>query len=114
MTITIKLKKTISLNIITDSNVDCSCHEYINANGYGQCKKGSSYEHVKGKKVCYVNQPSNCTDLTYSSTDPGKKFSAQACELEVKEEGNRLQTLISMIHSLNKSQITLIEYCQNH
>ena len=90
LTIIINSKIKISLKILSDSKVDCSCHDYINANGYGQCKKGSSYEHVKGKKVCYVNQPSNCTDLTYSSTDPGKKFSAQACELEIKAEGKRL------------------------
>ena len=92
---------TISSQLTSDSKVDCSCHDYINANGYGQCKKGSSYEHVKGKKVCYVNQPSNCTDLTYSSTDPGKKFSAQACELEIKAEGNRLKKLIFIIHLNN-------------
>ena len=58
----------------------CSCHEYMNQNGYGQCKrKDYNQEHVKNLHVCYVNQPSNCTDLYASITDPGKKLSAQAC-----------------------------------
>ena len=63
--------------------IGCSCHDFINPNGYGQCKKSSSYEHVKNKAVCYVNQPSSCSDLAYSSTNPGKKFSAEACRIEI-------------------------------
>ena len=59
----------------------CTCHDFINPNGYGKCNKASSYEHIKNKAVCYVNQPSNCSDLAYSTTNRGKKFSAEACEL---------------------------------
>ena len=66
--------------IYLEPNLGCSCHEYINQNGYGQCrKKDFNQEHVKDLHVCYVNQPSNCTDLYASITDPGKKLSAQAC-----------------------------------
>ena len=59
----------------------CTCHDFINPNGYGKCNKASSYEHIKNKAVCYVNQPSNCSDLAFSTTNPGKKFSAEACTL---------------------------------
>ena len=67
---------------VLEPNLGCSCHEYINQNGYGQCKKKDfNQEHVKDLHVCYVNQPSNCTDLYSSVTDPGKKLSAQACPI---------------------------------
>ena len=78
-------KKPISLT--SESDIGCSCHAFINPNGFGQCKKGSSYEHVKGRNVCYVNGPSNCSDLTYSSTNPGKKFSAAACDILNESKG---------------------------
>ena len=66
---------------IVGSKVGCTCHDFINPNGYGMCNKTSRYEHIKNKAVCYVNQPSNCSDLAFSSTNPGKKFSAEACIL---------------------------------
>ena len=72
---------------LSESDIGCSCHDFINPNGFGQCKKGSSYEHVKGRNVCYVNRPSNCSDLTYSSTNPGKKFSAAACDTLNESKG---------------------------
>ena len=53
----------------------------MNDNGFGKCQKKSSNDHFKGAHVCYVNQPSNCTDLYTSSTNPGEKVSAQACEI---------------------------------
>merc|ERR1719510_948030 len=43
-------------------------------------------EHVRNQHVCYVNQPSNCTDLYASITDPGKKLSAQACPKDIAPE----------------------------
>ena len=65
--------------LILEKDVGCSCHEYVNQNGYGQCqKKDFHQEHVKLLHVCYVNQPSNCSDLYASVTDPGKKLSAEA------------------------------------
>ena len=51
---------------ILEQDLGCSCHEYVNQNGYGQCKKKDFHqEHVKLLHVCYVNQPSNCSDLYY-------------------------------------------------
>ena len=58
----------------------CSCSEYVNANGFGNCTK------VYGKgPICYVNKPSNCQDLQRSTTDPDKQYSWEACE---KTQGN--------------------------
>ena len=48
----------------TDQNSapgDCSCNELVGKSGYGRCEK----EFVVGP-VCYVNQPSTCTDLVDS------------------------------------------------
>ena len=57
--------------------VGCTCHDFMNNAGYGQCRK-RGYKHDY-THVCYVNQPSNCSDMYASITDPGKKVSAEAC-----------------------------------
>ena len=62
-------------------DVTCSCHDLISENGFGSCQKKSSNDHFKGSPVCYVNQPSNCTDLYTSVTNPGEKASAEACKI---------------------------------
>ena len=101
-----------SIHLLSEADIGCSCHDFINPNGFGQCKKGSSYEHVKGRNVCYVNRPSNCSDLTYSSTNPGKKFSAAACD-NLNESKGILRVMTSNIEftfyvkyiNLNKTHI---------
>jgi choriolysin H len=55
---------------------DCSCMDYVNKNGFGNCKKKSS---TLGGLSCYVNLPTNCSDARNSGSDPGKKYSAVAC-----------------------------------
>ena len=62
---------------ILASKIGCTCHDFINAGGHGQCK--TNHSTTGGRQFCYVNQPSNCTDLLPSETDPGKKISAEAC-----------------------------------
>ena len=52
---------------------DCSCSEYVNEDGYGNCQS------VAYKPFCYVNQPSTCKDIKKSST-LGLQFSYAACE----------------------------------
>ena len=49
----------------------------MNQNGYGRCQKAAS--NFGGLPICYVRQPSNCTDLKNSTTDQGKQLSALAC-----------------------------------
>ena len=54
---------------------DCSCDEYVNAAGYGDCKK--IYRHGL---ACYVSQPSTCKDLVNSTQEAGKQISWEACK----------------------------------
>ena len=54
----------------------CSCTDFVNKNGYGQCKKGSS---VRKLPFCYVELPSTCEDKKQSTTDPDKWNSHDAC-----------------------------------
>ena len=51
---------------------DCSCSDYITENGFGRCQK------IKGiSPMCFVNEPSSCSDLV--STSFGVKYSWEAC-----------------------------------
>ena len=68
----------IILLIIILAHIGCSCIEYVNKNGFGNCNK--SYEK-NSRFSCYVNEPSTCEDVRNSSTDPGLRFSFEACEI---------------------------------
>ena len=52
----------------------------VNSHGFGRCEKKLINEHFDNQHVCYVNQPSNCSDLYTSQTNPGAKVSAKACQ----------------------------------
>ena len=75
--------------IITFIKASCTCKDLINIGGFGNCK-GSKDWNRGNKFTCYVNQPSTCTDLVDSSTNPGEKSSTEPCYesrqlLKVKE-----------------------------
>ena len=53
---------------------DCTCTNFINERGYGNCQRLSR----SGKMSCYVNEPSNCDDLKISKST-GKAYSSDAC-----------------------------------
>jgi len=53
---------------------DCSCNDYLSQHGYGRCQK----DHGDGP-ICYVNQPSTCTDAVNSTSENGKQYSWEAC-----------------------------------
>ena len=55
----------------------CSCSDYVNRNGHGQCKESSS--RLGNKVSCYVNLPTTCKDKIQSGTDPDKWYSHEAC-----------------------------------
>jgi len=59
----------------------CSCTDYVNKHGFGQCKKKSS--RLDNKVACYVNLPTTCTDKIQSTTDADKWLSHEACLTEV-------------------------------
>merc|ERR1712165_335574 len=57
----------------------CSCTDYVNRNGVGQCKKSSRFQ-FDNKVSCYVNLPTTCTDKIPSTTDRDKWLSHEACQ----------------------------------
>ena len=59
-------------------NSPCTCINFVNKNGVGNCKMGEN--RFDNKNVCYVALPSSCPDLKNSRTDAGKFLSAVACE----------------------------------
>ena len=56
----------------------CTCKDLINSDGFGNCK-GYRDPNRNYKFACYVVQPSNCTDLVASLTNPGEMSSTQPC-----------------------------------
>ena len=83
-----------STNITLDTNngtIECQCVKddsqilkFSERGGLGtnekvgNCKT-KSWAFKYGQKWCYVDLPSNCTDLKNSTSEPNKKYSAQAC-----------------------------------
>ena len=57
----------------------CICKDLVNKNGVGNCKGVKPSQFNGDHFACYVIQPSNCTDLKTSGTNPGEKLSAEAC-----------------------------------
>ena len=55
----------------------CTCLPYVNANGFGNCKKKSPT--FGNQLTCYVASSSKCSDKKQSKTDPDKWISAKAC-----------------------------------
>ena len=67
--------------------------------GEGNCA-GSKNGHF-GKVICYVEQPTSCSDARDSVVHPGEKYSAQACTVGGKNAISR-NTLI--IYSIIKKK----------
>ena len=63
----------------------CSCSNFVSPyTDHGDCKKAfSKYDSLSGKTfsgpVCFVNEPSTCTDLRMSKNLRGKQYSWEAC-----------------------------------
>ena len=57
----------------------CQCidNKYLNKDEPGNCTS-KSWAFKYGKLWCYVELPSNCTDLKSSTLGPNRKYSAQA------------------------------------
>ena len=62
--------------------MDCSCSNHT-AGIFGRCR--SKYERSKYKSgpMCYVNEPSNCTDLVFSKSQK-RWYSWEACVKSIK------------------------------
>lgn len=57
----------------------CSCKDLVSKDGRGNCKGAKVAKEGKVRVICYVNQPSYCSDLEDSDILPGEKHSAAAC-----------------------------------
>ena len=68
---------------IRPGNDDCTCIDYVNKNGVGNCQ-GKGEKRFHNVHVCYVSLPSNCPDLKISKTDANKFLSAVACNTNKK------------------------------
>ena len=53
----------------------CACKDLKTPNGHGNCQN-----EINGKALCYVTQPSSCSDLKSSIAFPGEKYSYEACD----------------------------------
>ena len=51
---------------------DCTCSDYT-AGPFGKCTN-----NYKSRPICYVNEPSNCSDLVFSKTQ-SRRYSWDAC-----------------------------------
>ena len=66
----------ISFHILTIL-ASCSCSNFISSTtGYGKCIKD-----YFGSPICYVNEPSACTDVVTADSTGPTGYSWQACEL---------------------------------
>ena len=57
----------------------CSCKDLVSNDGRGNCKGTKVARQGKVRVICYVNQPSYCSDLEDSVKLPGEQHSAEAC-----------------------------------
>ena len=65
----------------------CSCHNFTDIDGYGNCQKG--HPNKNNLNVCYVNQPNNCPDTLQSGALRGREISAYACKQYTKNYSNQ-------------------------
>ena len=72
--------RTLS-SIIKFLGSNCKCKDLINRNNVGNCKGKKPSQFGRKFVACYVTQPSNCTDLKDSGTNPGEQLSVNACLL---------------------------------
>ena len=68
----------IKLHVV---GLSCSCKDFKDQFGFGNCQKDSLAQIHGGKKACYVKLPSSCHDL-HTSGVKGEKMSAEACHSE--------------------------------
>ena len=68
--------------------------------GEGNCT-GSKNGHF-GKVICYVEQPTSCSDARDSVVYAGEKYSALACSVEGKNAIRRNTSIICSIIYNNK------------
>lgn len=56
---------------------DCSCSNFVDStSGFGNCQK---IEIASKGPICYVNEPTNCSDRSLSSRME-RNYSSEACK----------------------------------
>ena len=66
------------LTKISVENSSCTCKNLKNRHNVGNCE-GKRPMQFNTTTACYVNLPSNCSDLKESMTCPGEMLSTEAC-----------------------------------
>ena len=65
---------TETTTITTALSQGCTCKMFMNGGGWGNCQKSND-----GDVMCYVKQPSSCSDVRDSGSNPGEQYSYEAC-----------------------------------
>ena len=65
---------TETTTITTALSQGCTCKMFMNGGGWGNCQKSND-----GHVMCYVKQPSSCSDVRDSGSNPGEQYSYDAC-----------------------------------
>ena len=65
---------TETTTITTALSQGCTCKMFMNGGGWGNCQKSND-----GDVMCYVKQPSSCSDVRDSGSNPGEQYSYDAC-----------------------------------
>ena len=84
----------------------CACKDLVDHKGEGNCA-GSKNGHF-GKVICYVEQPTSCSDARDSVVHAGEKYSAQACTVGGKNAISRNTSIIYSIIYNNKIKKKII------
>jgi len=67
---------------IYERPADCKCHpEMFDSVGYGNCQKSYWTDVMPEGPICYVKEPSNCTDLQKAGNS---QYSWEACKLRTE------------------------------
>ena len=73
------------LTKISVENSSCTCKNLKNRHNVGNCE-GKRPMQFNTTTACYVNLPSNCSDLKESMTCPGEMLSTEACNFNERGE----------------------------
>ena len=107
----------LSFILFLDKSIEryanCSCSNFIDEKGYGNCQK--LVPQKRGHPLCYVNEPSSCTDLR-PHKQTGRIFSWKACTSTFSKYYRNIlfrQTMWSFIQNIMISPLSMCTHILN-